>query len=179
MKSNITFDDLGGISDIREELRMLVEFPMRHFEIFKHLGVTPPRGVLLCGQSGCGKTAIANALCGEMSDIPFYKLSGPEIVSSLSGESESNIRDLFTEVEENAPAVLFIDEIDSIAGKRENQAKDMEKRIVAQLISSIDDLERSHKPVIILGATSRQEQLDTTLRRAGRFDREIMLKIPS
>lgn len=114
-----------------------------------------------------------------MSDIAFYKLNGPEIVSSLSGESESNIWDLFKEVSENAPAVLFIDDVDSIAGKRENQAKDMEKRIVAQLISCIDDLERTSKPVLILGTTSRPEVLDTSLRRAGRFDWEIQLKVPS
>ena len=93
---------------------------MRHSEIFSYLGVSPPRGILLCGPSGCGKTALAHAIRGELSDIPFYKLSGPEVVSSLSGESEQNIRDIFREVEENSPSVLFIDEIDSIAGKREN-----------------------------------------------------------
>lgn len=110
--------------------------------------------------------------------VPFYKISGPELVSSLSGESEQNIRDIFKEVEENAPSILFIDEIDSVSGKRENSAKDLEKRIVAQLISSIDDLETSRKPVVVIGATSRPEYMDTTLRRAGRFDRELTLKVP-
>jgi len=111
-------------------------------------------------------------------NVPFYKLSGPELVSSLSGESEQNIRDIFQEVEENAPAILFIDEIDSVSGKREQSSKDLEKRIVAQLISSIDDLETSRKPVVVIGATSRPEYMDTTLRRAGRFDRELTLKVP-
>jgi ribosome biogenesis ATPase len=110
--------------------------------------------------------------------VPFYKISGPELVSSLSGESEQNIRDIFKEVEENAPAILFIDEIDSISGKREQSVKDLEKRIVAQLSSSIDELECSGKPVVVIGATSRPEHMDTTLRRTGRFDRELTLKIP-
>jgi len=110
--------------------------------------------------------------------VPFYKISGPELVTSLSGESEQNIRDIFQEVEENAPAILFIDEIDSISGKREQSVKDLEKRIVAQLISSIDDLENSKKAVVVIGATSRPEYMDTTLRRTGRFDRELTLKVP-
>eukprot|EP00344_Euplotes_crassus_P005069 CAMPEP_0197000032 /NCGR_PEP_ID=MMETSP1380-20130617/5083_1 /TAXON_ID=5936 /ORGANISM="Euplotes crassus, Strain CT5" /LENGTH=328 /DNA_ID=CAMNT_0042417183 /DNA_START=180 /DNA_END=1166 /DNA_ORIENTATION=+ len=111
--------------------------------------------------------------------VPFYKISGPELVSSLSGESEQNIRDIFQEVEENAPAILFIDEIDSISGKRENSQKDLEKRIVAQLISSIDEFQNKDKTVVILGATSRPEYMDTSLRRAGRFDRELTLKVPN
>lgn len=121
---------------------------------------------------------LAHAICGEL-NVPFYKISGPELVSSLSGESEQNIRDIFSEVEENSPSILFIDEIDSISGKRESSVKDLEKRIVAQLISSIDDLENSHKPVIVIGATSRPEYMDSTLRRAGRFDRELTLKVPN
>jgi len=112
---------------------------------------------LICGQPGTGKTSLAYAICGELSDINCYKLSGPEIVSSLSGESESNVWDLFKEVAENAPSVLFIDEIDSIAGKWESSVKDMEKRIVAQLISCIDDLDKYNKPVTIIATTSRQE----------------------
>lgn len=142
MTSTKRFSDLGGVSDIIEEIKKLVEFPLRHPEVFEMLGVSPPRGILLCGQPGSGKTAIAYSICGEM-NVPFYKISGPELVSSLSGESEQNIRDIFKEVEENAPAILFIDEIDSISGKREQSVKDLEKRIVAQLISSIDDLENS------------------------------------
>ena len=142
MTSSKRFSDLGGISDIIEEIKKLVEFPLKHPEVFELLGVTPPRGILFCGQPGSGKTAIALTICGEM-NVPFYKISGPELVSSLSGESEQNIRDIFREVEENAPAILFIDEIDSISGKREQSVKDLEKRIVAQLISCIDDLENS------------------------------------
>ena len=175
--SNKRYSDLGGIGDVIEEIKRLVEFPLRHPEVFEHLGVTPPRGILICGQPGSGKTALAHSICGEM-NVPFYKISGPELVSSLSGESEQNIRDIFKEVEENAPSILFIDEIDSISGKREQSVKDLEKRIVAQLISSIDDLESSRKPVVVIGATSRPEYMDTTLRRAGRFDRELTLKVP-
>ena len=177
LTSNKRYEDLGGISDIIDELRKLVEFPLKHPEVFEYLGAAPPRGILLCGQPGSGKTALAHAICGEMK-VPFYKISGPELVSSLSGESEQNIRDIFQEVEENAPSILFIDEIDSISGKRENSSKDLEKRIVAQLISSIDDLENTRKPVVVIGATSRPEYMDTTLRRAGRFDRELTLKVP-
>ena len=147
--------------------------------MFSHLGAKPPRGVLLCGTTGSGKSMLVNALCGELEEIPFFKLSGPEIVSSLSGESESNIRGIFKDVMDEAPAVLFIDDIDSIAGKKSSQFKDMEKRIVTQLVSCIDDLEECEKPVIVIGATSRPENLDETLRRAGRFDRELTLKVPS
>jgi ribosome biogenesis ATPase len=177
LTSDKRYSDMGGISDIIEEIKRLVEFPLKHPMVFEYLGCTPPRGILICGQPGSGKTALAHSICGEM-NVPFYKLSGPELVSSLSGESEQNIRDIFKEVEENAPSILFIDEIDSISGKREQSQKDLEKRIVAQLISSIDDLENSRKPVVVIGATSRPEYMDTTLRRAGRFDREITLKVP-
>lgn len=177
LNSDKRYSDLGGVSDILEEIKQLVEFPLKHPEVFEYLGVTPPRGILLCGQPGSGKTLLAHAICGEL-NVPFYKISGPELVSSLSGESEQNIRDIFNEVEENAPSILFIDEIDSISGKREQSVKDLERRIVAQLISSIDDLESSRKPVVVIGATSRPEYMDTTLRRAGRFDRELMLKVP-
>lgn len=179
MESRTNFDNVGGIKEVKEELQKLVGFPMLHHEIFAHLGVDPPRGVLLCGPPGCGKTALAHALCGQLDEVPFFKLSGPSVVSSLSGESEQNIREIFEEVVANAPSVLFIDEIDSIAGKRENSAKDMEKRIVAQLVSSMDDLEQCPKPVIIIAATSRPESLDSSLRRAGRFDREIILPVPT
>jgi len=122
--------------------------------LLQHLGASPPRGILICGQPGTGKTALAYAICGELQDINCYKLSGPELVSSLSGESESNIWDLFWEVAENAPSVLFIDEIDSIAGKTvETQGHG--KWIIAQLISCIDDLDKYSKPVTILATTSK------------------------
>ena len=131
IESSLKFSDLGGIEGIVKDIRENVMFPIRHGRVYEHLGITPPRGILLYGPPGCGKTALAHAICGEMEDVPFYKISGPEIVSSYSGASEENIRALFKEAEENCPAIIFIDEIDSVAGKRESAGKEMEKRIVA------------------------------------------------
>ncbi len=179
--SSISFKDLGGIDDIFSDIRETIEWPLRYIKIYNYLGIQPPRGVLLCGPPGCGKTTLAMAICGEFG-VPFFKISGPEIVSGMSGESEQKIRELFKEVTAAAPSILFIDEIDSIAGKREAAFKDMEKRIVAQFLTCIDDLGTMcdpQKPVILIGATNRPEHLDPALRRAGRFDREITMGVPN
>lgn len=129
--SNVKFSDLGGINHVIEQLRQMIEWPLSYKDIFAYLGVSPPRGILICGPPGTGKTQLAMAIAGEFAQIPFFKLSAPEIVSGLSGQSEEKIRKLFHEVSEQAPAIIFIDELDSIAGKRENAGKDMEVRIVA------------------------------------------------
>eukprot|EP01022_Parablepharisma_sp_SALTPOND_P024460 TRINITY_DN541_c0_g1_i1.p2 TRINITY_DN541_c0_g1~~TRINITY_DN541_c0_g1_i1.p2 ORF type:complete len:676 (-),score=85.29 TRINITY_DN541_c0_g1_i1:1184-3211(-) len=181
IESTISFKDLGGIDDIIADIRETIEWPLKYIKVYNHLGIQPPRGVLLCGPPGCGKTTLAMAICGEF-NVPFFKISGPEIVSGMSGESEQKIRQLFKEVTDAAPAILFIDEIDSIAGKRDAAFKDMEKRIVAQFLTCIDDLNTTidaEKPVVIIGATNRPEHLDAALRRAGRFDREITIGVPN
>ncbi len=163
------------------EIKEIIEWPLKCIKIYNYLGIQPPRGVLLCGPPGCGKTTLALAICGEL-QVPFFKISGPEIVSGMSGESEQKIRELFKEVTAAAPAILFIDEIDSIAGKRDAAFKDMERRIVAQFLTCIDDLSTmvdDERPVIIMGATNRPDHLDPALRRAGRFDREITMGVPN
>ena len=170
--------NLGGIQSIINVIQEFIELPLKCTHLFKELGVKPPRGILLVGQPGCGKTAIALAIGGEMG-VPFFQITGPEIVSGMSGESEQKIRELFREVEAESPSILFIDEIDSITGKRDSANKDMERRIVAQFISCFDHLEQNENHVIIIGATSRPESLDMALRRAGRFDKEILIGIPN
>ncbi|KAG2382667.1 hypothetical protein C9374_005247 [Naegleria lovaniensis] len=177
---NIRFSDLGGIDNILQDIRELIEYPILHPEIYTSLGVDPPRGILLHGPPGSGKTMLANAIAGEL-QIPFLKVSAPEIVSGMSGESEAKIRHLFRDAVANAPSIVFIDEIDAILSKRDNASKEMEKRIVAQLLTCMDDLtldKTNGKAVIVIGATNRPDSLDNALRRAGRFDREISLGIP-
>ncbi|KAK5781312.1 putative AAA family ATPase RIX7 PWA37_004745 [Arxiozyma heterogenica] len=173
---------LGGMDDVVAQLMELVGLPILHPEIFLTTGIEPPRGVLLHGPPGCGKTSIANALAGELK-VPFISVSAPSVVSGMSGESEKKIRDLFQEAKQIAPCLIFFDEIDAITPKRDGGAqREMEKRIVAQLLTSLDELTLENtngKPVIVLGATNRPDSLDPALRRAGRFDREICLNVPN
>ena len=173
---------LGGMDDVIAQLMELIGLPMLHPEIYLTTGVEPPRGVLLHGPPGCGKTSIANAVSGELK-IPFISVSAPSVVSGMSGESEKRIRDLFEEAKSLAPCLMFFDEIDAITPKRDGGAqREMERRIVAQLLTSMDELTMENtngKPVIVIGATNRPDSLDAALRRAGRFDREICLNVPN
>lgn len=168
------YSDFGGLDSVLRQIHELVERPLKYPQIYKHLGLEPSKGILLHGPPGCGKTTLVSAIAGEL-DIPLIKLSGPEIVSGMSGESESRLREVFSAASTQAPCILFIDEIDSITPKRENVQKEMEKRIVSQLISCLDDLASS---IIVIGSTNRPDSIDPALRRAGRFDREICLGIP-
>ncbi|KAJ8658799.1 hypothetical protein O0I10_005525 [Lichtheimia ornata] len=172
--------DLGGIDHCVEEIMELIAMPLAHPEVYTHTGVQPPRGVLLHGPPGCGKTRLAHAIAGEL-NVPFINISAPSIVSGMSGESEKKIRDVFDDAKTHAPCLLFIDEIDAITPKRETAQREMERRIVAQLLTCMDDLsweKTDNKPVMIIGATNRPDSLDPALRRAGRFDREISMGVP-
>mmetsp|Transcript_407 Transcript_407/g.811 ORF Transcript_407/g.811 Transcript_407/m.811 type:complete len:226 (-) Transcript_407:1139-1816(-) len=167
------------MGDIIEQLKEMIEWPLKHEALFNHLGVMPPKGILISGQPGSGKTLLANAIAGANKDIPFFKISGPEIVTGISGQSEEKIRSLFNGAKEQPPAIIFIDELDSIAGKRENASKDLEVRIVAQLVSCMDELSTSKAQIFVIGCTSRPETIDSALRRAGRFEREITIGVPN
>ncbi|KAJ2861830.1 Ribosome biogenesis ATPase rix7 [Coemansia aciculifera] len=171
---------LGGVDSCIEEVLELIVMPLKHPEIYLHTGVQPPRGVLLHGPPGCGKTLLANAIAGEVG-VPFLQISAPSIVSGMSGESEKKLREVFEEARDLAPCIIFIDEIDAITPKRENAQREMERRIVAQMLTCIDDLsweKTDNKPVMLIGATNRPDSLDPALRRAGRFDREIAMPVP-
>lgn len=178
----LTLDDLGGMDDLKDELNKSVILPMQHPEIYKLLNIEPSRGILFNGPPGCGKTTIANALAGTL-QVPFISLSAPSVVSGMSGESEKKIRDIFLELKNLAPCLIFFDEIDAITPKRDGGAqREMERRIVAQLLTSIDELsfeKTDGKPVIVLAATNRPDSLDPLLRRAGRFDKEIVINVPN
>ncbi|MFT4945493.1 MAG: transitional endoplasmic reticulum ATPase, partial [Halovenus sp.] len=173
---NVTYEDIGGLDTELEQVREMIELPMRHPELFQQLGIEPPKGVLLQGPPGTGKTLMARAVANEI-DAHFTDISGPEIMSKYYGESEEQLREVFEEAAENAPAVVFIDEIDSIAPKRDDTSGDVERRVVAQLLSLMDGLEE-RREVVVIGATNRVDALDPALRRGGRFDREIEVGVP-
>ena len=173
---SVTYEDIGGLEEELEQVREMIELPMRHPELFQQLGIEPPKGVLLYGPPGTGKTLMAKAVASEI-DAYFTTISGPEIMSKYYGESEEQLREVFEEAEENAPAIVFIDEIDSIAPERGETSGDVERRVVAQLLSLMDGLDE-RGDVIVIGATNRVDAIDPALRRGGRFDREIEIGVP-
>ena len=173
----ITYEDVGGLDREIQRVREMVELPLRHPSLFKRLGIDPPKGVLLRGPPGCGKTLLAKAVANE-SEAHFISINGPEIMSKFYGESEKKLRKLFIEAEEKSPSIIFIDEIDAIAPKRETVTGEVERRVVAQLLAVMDGLHGRGK-VIVIGATNRPNSLDPALRRPGRFDREIEIKVPN
>jgi transitional endoplasmic reticulum ATPase len=173
---SVTYEDIGGLDDELEQVREMIELPMRHPELFQQLGIEPPKGVLLHGPPGTGKTLMAKAVASEI-DAYFTNISGPEIMSKYYGESEEQLREVFEEAEENAPAIIFVDELDSIAPKRGETSGDVERRVVAQLLSLMDGLDE-RGDVIVIGATNRVDAIDPALRRGGRFDREIEIGVP-
>jgi transitional endoplasmic reticulum ATPase len=174
--AQVTYEEIGGLSDAIQRIRAMVELPMRHPEIFKRLGIDPPRGLILHGPPGTGKTLLAKAVAGE-SEANFVHINGPEIMSKFYGESEQKLRKIFEEAEENAPSIIFIDELDAIAPKREDVQGEVERRVVAQLLATMDGL-KARGQVIVIGATNRVNALDPALRRPGRFDREIEIGVP-
>ncbi|MFC5973202.1 AAA family ATPase [Halomarina salina] len=175
-KTDVTYEDIGGLDEELELIREMVELPLSEPDLFRRLGVDPPRGVLLHGPPGTGKTLIAKAVANEVS-ANFFTISGPEVVSKYKGDSEEKIREKFAEARQNSPAILFIDEIDSIAGERDDDA-DMENRVVAQLLTELDGMS-GREEVIVIGATNRVDSIDPALRRGGRFDREIEIGVPN
>lgn len=172
----VGYDDVGGVRKQMAQIRELVELPLRHPTLFKTIGVKPPKGILLYGPPGSGKTLIARAVANETGAF-FFLINGPEIMSKLAGESESNLRKAFEEAEKNAPAIIFIDEIDSIAPKREKTQGEVERRIVSMLLTLMDGM-KSRAHIIVMGATNRPNSIDAALRRFGRFDREIDIGVP-
>ena len=172
----ITYDELGGLKNEVQKIREMVELPMRHPELFDKIGVEAPKGVLLYGPPGTGKTLLAKAVAGE-TNAHFISLSGPEIMGKHYGESEERIREIFTQAEENSPSIIFIDEIDSIAPKRDEVSGELEKRIVSQLLTLMDGM-KSRGKVVVIAATNRPDSIDPALRRPGRFDREVEIGIP-
>ncbi|MGA3109762.1 MAG: CDC48 family AAA ATPase, partial [Candidatus Bathyarchaeia archaeon] len=172
----ITYEDIGGLHDEIQKVREIIELPLRHPELFVRLGVEAPKGVLLHGPPGTGKTLLAKAVANE-SNANFYTIGGPEIISKFYGESEERLREIFKQAQENAPSIIMIDEIDSIAPKREEVTGDVEKRVVAQLLSLMDGMQARGK-VVVIGITNRVNALDPALRRPGRFDREIEIGVP-
>ena len=173
----VTYEDIGGLSEEIQRIREMVELPLKHPELFKKLGISPPKGVLLRGPPGCGKTLLVRAVANE-SEAYFIPINGPEIMSKFYGESEKKLRGIFDEAEKSAPGIIFIDEIDAIAPKREEVTGEVERRVVAQLLALMDGLHARGR-VIVIGATNRANSLDPALRRPGRFDREIEIGVPN
>jgi transitional endoplasmic reticulum ATPase len=174
--TNVAYEDIGGLKEEIQKVREMIELPLRHPEIFEKLGIEAPKGVLLYGPPGTGKTLLAKAVANE-TNAHFISISGPEIMSKFYGESEARLREIFKEAKEKAPSIIFIDEIDSIAPKREEVTGEVERRVVSQLLSIMDGLEARGK-VIVIAATNRPNAIDPALRRPGRFDREIEIKVP-
>ncbi|MEM2942076.1 MAG: CDC48 family AAA ATPase [Candidatus Bathyarchaeia archaeon] len=172
----VTYEDIGGLHGQNQRIREMVEVPLRHPELFQRLGIDPPRGIFLYGPPGCGKTLLAKAVANE-SDANFYVISGPEIMSKFYGESEARLREIFQKAQETAPSIIFIDEMDAIAPKREEVTGEVERRVVAQLLSLMDGM-GSRENIIVIGATNRPNAIDPALRRPGRFDREIEIGVP-
>ena len=174
--NEVGYEDIGGCSKQLAQIREMVELPLRHPQLFKSIGVKPPRGILLYGPPGTGKTLIARAVANETGAF-FFLINGPEIMSKMAGESESNLRKAFEEAEKNAPSIIFIDELDSIAPKRDKVNGEVERRIVSQLLTLMDGLkQRAH--VVVMAATNRPNSIDAALRRFGRFDREVDIGVP-
>jgi len=171
-----TYEDIGGLHEEIQRVREMVELPLRHPELFQRLGIDPPKGVLLHGPPGCGKTLLARAVANE-SEANFFSINGPEIMSKFYGESEARLREIFQQAQQNAPSIIFIDELDAIAPKREEVTGEVERRVVAQLLALMDGLS-GRGNVIVIGATNRPSALDPALRRPGRFDREIEIGVP-
>lgn len=175
-RADVTYDDIGGLGNTVDQVREMVELPLRHPELFQRLGIDPPKGVLLYGPPGTGKTLLARAVANE-TEAQFFHIAGPEIMGSHYGESEQRLRQVFQDAQQNSPAIIFIDEIDSIAPKREEVTGEVERRIVAQLLTLMDGLE-PRQNIVVIGATNRREAIDEALRRPGRFDREIIIGVP-
>ena len=167
----VSYEDIGGLRNEVQKVREMIELPLRHPEIFERIGIEAPKGVLLHGPPGTGKTLLAQAVANE-TNANYYSIAGPEIMSKFYGESEERLRDSFKQAQDNAPSIIFIDELDSIAPKRDEVSGDVEKRIVSQMLTLMDGLEARGK-VVVIGATNRVNSIDPALRRPGRFDREI------
>jgi len=174
--SDVNYEDIGGLNNEIKKIREMVELPLKHPELFEKLGIEPPKGVLLHGPPGTGKTLLAKAVANE-SEAHFAVINGPEIMSKFYGESEANLRKFFEEAEKNAPSIIFIDEIDSLAPKREESKGEVERRVVAQLLALMDGL-KSRGKVVVIAATNIPNSIDPALRRPGRFDREISINVP-
>lgn len=175
-RADVTYDDVGGLGDTIDQVREMIELPLKHPELFQRLGIDPPKGVLLHGPPGTGKTLLARAVANE-ADAGFFHIAGPEIMGRYYGESEQRLREVFQQAEQNAPSIIFIDELDSIAPKREQVTGEVERRVVAQLLTLMDGLE-PRQNVVVIGATNRIDAIDEALRRPGRFDREIVVGVP-
>ncbi|MEM2515294.1 MAG: CDC48 family AAA ATPase [Candidatus Caldarchaeum sp.] len=174
--SGVTYEDIGGLHEELQRIREMIELPLKHPELFRHLGIEPPKGVILYGPPGTGKTLIAKAIANE-TGAHFVSINGPEIMSKFYGESEARLREVFQEAEQSAPSIIFIDELDAIAPKRSEVTGEVERRVVSQLLTLMDGL-KSRGQVIVIGATNRIEAVDPALRRPGRFDREIRIGVP-